>query len=128
MNIFVIAGLAISVTAIISVLKEIKPEFTLIISTVFGIIILSSLYSPIKDIISSMYTVAQQTGIKNEIMSPVIKITGISIIAEFAASICTDAGQSNIATKVESAGKITVLAISVPIITQILDTVLNLLN
>lgn len=128
MNIFVIAGLAISVTAIISVLKEIKPEFTVLISTVFGVVIIFSLYSPIKEIISSIYSIAQQTGIQNEIITPVIKITGISLIAEFAASICADAGQSSIASKVESAGKITVLAVSVPMITQILNTVLNLLN
>lgn len=128
MNILIVAGLAVSVTAIILILKEIKPEFTVLVSTAFGIVVLSFLFTPVKEIVSSVYSIAQQTGIGNEIISPIIKITGISLIAEFASSICTDAGQNGIASKVESAVKITVLALSVPMITQVLNTVLNLLK
>lgn len=128
MSIFLIAGLSISVAAVILVLKELKPEFTILVSTAFGIIVIASLYTPVKEIILSVYSVSDKAGIDNDIISPIIKIVGISLITEFASSICTDAGQAGIASKVENAGKITILAFSVPIITQVFDIILNLLN
>lgn len=128
MNIFIIAGLSIAVAAVILVLKELKPEFTILVSTAFGIIVISSLYTPVKEIILSVYSVSEQAGIDKNIISPIIKIVGISLVTEFASSICTDAGQEGIALKVENASKITILAIAVPIITQVLDIILSLLN
>lgn len=128
MNIFIIAGLSIAVAAVILVLKELKPEFTILVSTAFGIIVISSLYTPVKEIILSVYSVAEKSGIDKNIISPIIKIVGISLITEFASSICTDAGQEGIALKVENASKITILSIAVPIITQVLDIILSLLN
>lgn len=128
MNIFIIAGLAIAVSSIILLLKELKPEFSVLTGIAFGIIVIAYLIRPINSIIDFIYSVAEQTGLKQDILVPIIKIFGISIVAEFAASVCTDAGQNAIASKVESAGKITVLTLSLPVITQVLNIILDLLN
>jgi stage III sporulation protein AD len=57
----------------------------------------------------------------------ILKIIGIAYIAEFAAHITRDAGQGAIAAKVELAGKILILAMAVPIITVIIETIITMI-
>lgn len=128
MSISTIVGLALTVTTTVLLLKEFKPEFAVLVSTVFGIIVVASLYLPVKEIIATVYSVAEVSGIGSDALSPILKTVGISFICEFATSACIDAGQEQIASRVEQAGKITVLTLALPMITQMLNTVLSLLK
>ena len=56
-----------------------------------------------------------------------LKIIGITYVADFSSSICFDAGYKAIAGQIEVFGKISVLAVSSPIILALLDTISNLL-
>lgn len=128
MDIVLISLLAIVTVLLILSIKELKPDFAVLISTVFGIIIILYLVNPISETLSAFSDIAQRSGIKNEILSSLAKVVGISFIAEFAASICNDAGQTSIASKVESAGRIIILALALPIITDMLDSIFSILS
>ena len=52
---------------------------------------------------------------------------GISILTEFAVAICKDSGENAIASKIDLGGKVIILSFSIPIITALLETLLNLL-
>ena len=56
-----------------------------------------------------------------------IKITGIAILTEFASSVCKDSGETAIASKVDMGGKIIIIAMSIPIIASLLETILKVL-
>ena len=128
MNILVICALAVAVTIIITLMKELKPEFCVMISVAFGVIVLTVLAGPIKKVVELLYKVSQMTGISQDLLEPMIKIAGISLIAEFAGSICTDAGHSAIAGRVETTAKITILALSAPIILDILNKLTSIIQ
>lgn len=128
MDIVLISLLAIVTVLLILSIKELKPDFAVLISTVFGIIIILYLVDPISETLSAFSDIAQRSGIKSEILSSLAKVVGISFIAEFAASICNDAGQTSIASKVESAGRIIILALALPIITDMLDSIFSILS
>ena len=57
-----------------------------------------------------------------------LKMIGITYIAEIAASICKDAGYGGISKQIEIGGKFTILAISIPILTDLLDIVVGILK
>ncbi|MBM7660889.1 stage III sporulation protein AD [Bacillus mesophilus] len=57
----------------------------------------------------------------------ILKIIGIAYIAEFGAQITRDAGQGAIASKIELGGKILIMAMAIPILTVIIETILGLL-
>ena len=57
----------------------------------------------------------------------ILKIIGIAYIAEFAAQITKDAGQGAIASKIELAGKILILAMAIPILTVMIETIIKLI-
>lgn len=57
----------------------------------------------------------------------ILKIIGIAYIAEFGTQLAKDAGQGSIASKIELAGKILILVMALPILTVIIETVVQLL-
>lgn len=57
----------------------------------------------------------------------ILKIIGIAYIAEFASQITKDAGQGAIAAKIELAGKILILAMAIPILTVLIETIIQLI-
>jgi len=56
-----------------------------------------------------------------------LKITGISILTEYAVSICKDSGESSIANKIDLGGKVIVISISIPVILTSLEELTKLL-
>lgn len=57
----------------------------------------------------------------------ILKIVGIAYIAEFAAQITKDAGQGAISSKIELGGKILILAMAIPILTVMIETIIKLI-
>lgn len=57
----------------------------------------------------------------------ILKVIGIAYIAEFTAQISKDAGFGSMAAKVELAGKIIILAMAVPILTALVETIIGLM-
>jgi len=51
----------------------------------------------------------------------------MAYIAEFAAESCRDASQNAIAAKVELAGKIMIIITAVPVITSVMNIILDML-
>ena len=70
---------------------------------------------------------ANKTSINKDFIFLLIKITGIAFLTEFAVSICKDAGESAIATKIDMGGKVMIVAISIPIISSLLETIVKIL-
>ena len=54
-------------------------------------------------------------------------MTGIAFLSEFAISICKDAGESAIASKVELGSKALIISMSIPIIYNLLEVILKIL-
>jgi stage III sporulation protein AD len=57
----------------------------------------------------------------------ILKIIGIAYIAEFAAQITKDAGQGSLASKIELGGKVLILAMAIPILTVLIETIIQLI-
>lgn len=60
-------------------------------------------------------------------MAALLKIIGITYIAEFSSALCKDAGYGAIAGQIEMAAKLSILAVSMPVLLALLETVQNLL-
>ena len=52
-----------------------------------------------------------------------MKIIGITYIAEFASDLCKDAGYQTVAGQIQIFGKLSVLTVSIPILTALLHTI-----
>lgn len=127
MEIIQIIGIGLTGVIIAGILKEYKPEFKIYVSIVVGIVIFFLAVDKLSKFINLIHILSGKLNISSSFINILLKVTGISILTEFAVSICKDSGESAIASKIDLGGKILILSMSVPIIMSLLETLLNLL-
>ena len=122
-----IIGIGLIALVIAIILKQYRPEYAIYVSIVAGILILVFIMSKITGIINLLKAISDKTYINKQFLSILLKITGIAIITEFAVSICTDAGEKAIASKIEIGSKVIIIAMSIPIISRLLELIIEIL-
>ena len=127
MDIIKIIGIGLISLIIIIIIKQYRPEFAIYISIIAGVLIITFGLDKLTGIINILTTLSNKTGLNSEYLGILLKITGIAILTEFAVSICNDAGESAIATKVDLGGKIIIISISIPIIVALLELIVKIL-
>lgn len=127
MEIIKIIGIGLIALIMIIMVKQYKPEFTVYISILAGVLILTFLLPKIEGIIQLLQNVSQKASMNNQFLILLLKMTGITFLTEFAVSICKDSGESAIASKIELGGKVIIIAMSIPIISSLLEMILKLL-
>ncbi|MDQ0337736.1 stage III sporulation protein AD [Caldalkalibacillus uzonensis] len=127
MEIIQIVGVGLVACVLALVLKEQKPVFAFLLATFTGVLIFFFLIGKIYDVIRVLERLAVEGGLNLIYLKTILQIIGIAYIAEFAAQITRDAGQGAIASKIELAGKVLIMFMAIPIITVIIETVINLI-
>ncbi len=127
MDIVKIIGVGLTALIIIIILKQYKPEFTVYVSLIAGAIILFMVMDKLNGVVSILTSLTNKTEAGSSFLKILLKITGIAILTEFAVSICKDSGESAIASKIDLGGKIIIISISIPIITALLELIINIL-
>ncbi|MBN2909862.1 stage III sporulation protein AD [Polycladomyces sp. WAk] len=127
MEIIQVVGLGLIATFLILIIKEQKPMFAFLLATFVGVIIFIALADKIADVIRVIESLAEKAKVNTLFLGTILKIIGIAYIAEFGAQVTRDAGQNAIASKIELAGKILIMVMAIPIITLIIETVMQIL-
>ena len=122
-----IIGIGIISLITIIVIKQYRPEFAIYISIIAGILILIISLQKMNEIIILLQGISEKAGINGKFLSIILKITGIAILAEFAVSVCKDSGESAIASKIELGSKVIIISMSIPIISSLLELMINIL-
>lgn len=123
-----ITGIAVVAAALGTVLRQKNPEFSLAISLLTGVIILGLIITaslPLFERISSLFAL---TGANPEYTQILFKSLGICFITQIACDACRDLGETAVASKVETAGKLSVLLISLPLFENILGIAKSLIG
>lgn len=127
MDITQIIGIGLVAVTISIVLKENRPELAIFISIIVGTIIIIGLIPNLKSIIDYIENLSSKININFSFVNILLKITGIAILAEFAVSVCNDANEKAIGSKIDLGGKILIISMSLPIVKALLDVILKLL-
>ena len=127
MDIAKIIGIALVTTFAVMVLKPTKPELAAIVSIAGGVIVLLMAVDALAAVLGNFSAIVNRTGINSEIFSALLKIIGIGYLADFAAGICSDAGNNSMAQKVSLAGKVIILVLALPIIDNLIQIIIGIL-
>ena len=122
-----IVGIGLSALVIIIILRQYKPEYAIYVSMIAGVLILFLAIEKITGIINLLQTFSNKTYINKTFLNILLKITGIAILTEFAVSICNDSGEKAIASKIEIGSKVIIITMSMPIITSLLELIVEIL-
>ena len=108
-------------------MKEYRKEYAIYAVLIGGMIIIFYSMDTLKAIIDFINDLSRNKSYNTEFISLLLKITGISILTEYAVSICKDSGENAIANKIDFGGKIIVISLSIPIISTTLSSLTKLL-
>jgi len=122
-----IIGIGLIALVIVIILKQYRPEYTIYVSIIAGTLILFLIMEKLTGIINLLQSISDKTYINKQFLGILLKITGIAIITEFAVSICADAGEKAIASKIEIGSKVIIIAMSIPIISSLLELIIEIL-
>lgn len=103
--------------------KSQKQEYSLYIGFAVSLVIFSYGIQCLESALNTVFEVKKLLGSSASYIGVLVKITGITYICEFCASICKEAGFSAVAGQIEIAGKISVLLAGFPILLALIETV-----
>nr|WP_330410865.1 stage III sporulation AC/AD family protein [Lachnotalea glycerini] len=105
-----------------------KSEYGLYISLATSLLILFCIADKLSAVIEAVNKIQGYINLNTVYLSTLAKIIGITYIAEFASGICKDAGYSAIAGQIEVFAKIAVMALSMPVLLALLETIDSFLS
>ena len=126
MDIIKIAAIGVIASIIIVIIKQDKPEIAMLIGIAATVSILIIIINYLTEVVGLFSLIVQKTGIDSSLFSAIVKIIGVGYITEFSSSICEDSGNKGIGEKISLGGKIVILVLSLPILTSVVDVIINL--
>ena len=127
MLVFKISAFAILITIISIVLKQWKPDISMLVTVAGGIAILIMIVRELSGVFAWVDVLASKTKLNKNIISTLLKIIGIGYIAEFTCSACEDAGNKSMSEKVALGAKIIILAMSLPVLSSVVEAIVSVL-
>lgn len=109
-------------------LKQQKPELALVISLLTSVIIAAEIMVGVGKAVAELTNIVESCGMNMKYFTVCIKAVGLAYVSQFAAEILRDGGENAIASKVEAAGKISILVLTLPVITSFLRLCIKAVN
>ena len=123
MDIVKVAVIGVAGVILAIVLKSQKSEYAQIVSLVTAAVIFTYVTVKIGTVVDSVNGFLGYVNIEGKYIEILLKMTGITYVSEFAASMCRDAGHQAIASQIEIFAKLSLLAVSLPVVTALVETI-----
>lgn len=127
MNIIQIVAIGLVATVLIVTLREERPEISVLLSIITGVLIFIFIIDKVAYVIDVLKDLSNKANLDLIYFTTILKVIGIAYVCEFGAQIAKDAGEGAIATKIELAGKVMILVISIPILLALLELIIKIM-
>lgn len=125
LKIFLIAFVAL---AAIVLLKQIKPEFALLLKFATILFLGFLAFSVVSDAVSEIFSFGERVSIDSEMLKILLKALGLCLVAQIASDVCKDCGESALSTSVELVGKLSIVLMALPVAAQLIEISLGWIN
>ncbi|MBQ7874843.1 MAG: stage III sporulation protein AD [Oscillospiraceae bacterium] len=127
-EIFTLAGIAIVAAGFVILLKQYKPEYAFGAALAAGILLLLYTITIFSGIIDEIESLVSSSGIESENFGILLRCLGICMVTKIASETCKDCGQGSISSKIDLAGKVAILVSSMPLFSEIIGIIKNLIE
>lgn len=128
MELTAIVGLGLVAVCIIVLLRQYKPEYALMISLVCSALIFAGVLSALLPALDDIRAMMSDAAIDAAYIAILIKCLGLCFITQIAADSCRDAGESAIASRIEFAGRLSLVAVALPMFQDVVSIALSFMN
>lgn len=126
MNALQFAGFAVCAAAMALIMRRLRPEAATVLviaaGTLAGIMVLPLL----GQIVSEVSALADAGRVQEGYMTQLLKVGGVSLLMDFAAQTCRDAGEEGLALRTELAGRVMLIALALPVMRTLLEQIISL--
>lgn len=123
-----VVGIVLTALIINIVLKNYSKEFTFLINIVCTIIIFTLISKDLKGIVDRLTSISNEISVLLPYIKIMLKILGISMIAQLLSDLCRDNGENTLANQTELSAKIIILVTALPLFTTIMDIMIGILK
>lgn len=108
-------------------LKSVKPEYAALVTMGIGLLILGLAVGKLSYLFETLEQLRKSMPVDSGYISTLVKMIGVTYIGQFSAGICKDAGYSATGAQIELFCKLSVMVLSMPILTALLETIQSFL-
>lgn len=123
-----VAILGIAAVLLAAEFKSVKGEYGVWLVAAAGLVICFYGLSRLETIVKAFEQVRSYIKINSVYLDTLMRMAGIAYIAEFSSGICRDAGYGALGNQIEVFGKLAILALSMPVLLALLETVRRFLS
>lgn len=123
MTVIQAAIIGIAGTVLALQIKSGKAEYAVYVSIASCVILFSFIIDKLEIFLSTAEKILSYINMDSGYFSIMLKMIGITYIADFSAGICKDAGYQTIAGQIEIFAKLTILSLGMPVLTALLETI-----
>ena len=128
MNIIAFVGAGIIGAVLSVVLRQYKPEFSVYITLITGMLMLGGAVTAVKPVIETVSGYLQIADPDTSYADVLIKSLAVCYITQMASDSCADAGEKSIAAKIELAGKFAIVLLALPVFDRLMEVIKQLLQ
>ena len=118
-----IAAIGVAAAVLAAWIKTIKSEYAVWVVLSAGIFLGLAALMKLETILSELQFLRSYFSGYEAYFKLLIKIIGITYLAEFSSDLCKDAGANTLASQIELFGKLSILVLCMPVITSLLETI-----
>lgn len=109
-------------------LKGVKSELGIYVALAATVILFSYGVDKLSVVLAMADRLTRYLSIPSAYLQTLFKMVGITYICEFASALCRDGGYQSIAAQLETFGKLSIMAVSAPVILSLFETIESLLG
>ena len=128
MNIIAFVGAGIIGAVLSVVLRQYKPEFSVYITLITGMLMLGAAVTAVKPVIETVSGYLQIADPATSYADVLIKSLAVCYFTQMASDSCADAGEKSIAAKIELAGKFAIVLLALPVFDRLMEVIKQLLQ
>ena len=114
-----VTGLCVVGALLALVVKRGSPETALLLAVGAAVVVALALAGVVKE---------SASGVSADLFVPLYKTIGIALVVQVGGNLCRDAGESALASVVETAGTLCALLAALPLLRAVLDMLLELMG
>lgn len=114
MSMIKIGMIGIAAVFLALLLKKEKGELALLVGIVASVLIFGYTLSRISFILDFLRELMDTLPVDPALLKALLKMLGITYVADFSASVCREAGYGSVAGQIELCAKLSIVALSIP--------------
>jgi stage III sporulation protein AD len=105
------------------VLRRERPEYGILLSIVVCLCIFLSVLGKLSILLDAVNRLRELAAVEDDYLKRILKMIGITYVAEFAVGLCKDAGYATIASGITMFSRLSILLLALPVMEVFLDLI-----